>query len=789
MNIAIVGPSPVPFAIGGVENLLWGMTTHINQNTKHNCELIKLPSRENNFWDIINSYRNFWKLDLTHFDLVISTKYPAWMVTHKNHICYLQHRLRGLYDTYHFTKLPVKFNHNNNLIKTILDFLDRSSKNPDLEKFFYYMDELYHKRLNLPEDIFRFPHPFIDNAALSQDKIKKFYCISNTVKKRTEYFPEGMTPTVVHHPSFLKKYYCNEFDYLFTISRLDGPKRISLIIEAMRYVHDDINLIVAGKGPDESYLKILAKDDNRIKFIGFINDDEVIDYYSNALAVLYVPYEEDYGLITIEAMMSKKPVITCSDSGGTNEFVSHKISGLIANPSPESIADQINYICKNKMEAVKMGEHGYKLVKDITWEGTISTILGDTGNLAQSIISRPARKKITVASHFSIYPPRGGGQSRIFNLYKHVANEFDVEVVCMGNNNERELGREISRGLVETVVPKTIAQAEKECEYEKEVGIPVSDSALPLVSHLTPGYGIKLKNSINESDIIIVSHPYLLHEVEKHRGNRPLIYEAQDIEYNLKKVVYKNNNKTTKDILNLIYKLEREACLKSKFILTCSEEDKHTLGTMYDVPVEKFIVAPNGVDCKAIKFVSQDKRVDNKQKVGLGEEYTAIFIGSWHPPNIEACSHIINIAKKIPQVKFLIIGSVCHALMDCKLPQNVGLMGVVSEEEKKLIYSVADVALNPMTSGSGTNLKMFDYMAAGIPVITTEFGARGMSSDDIKHVYISDVEKTHDILNNLYNNVYNEFDIKVANARKVIEEKFDWEVICKKVVDALTNVF
>ena len=94
MKIAILGPSPVPFTIGGVENMLWGLCETINQQTGHQAELIKLPSKEYDFWSLIDSYHAFYSLDLNHFDAVVCTKYPAWMVNHKKPIYYITHRLR-----------------------------------------------------------------------------------------------------------------------------------------------------------------------------------------------------------------------------------------------------------------------------------------------------------------------------------------------------------------------------------------------------------------------------------------------------------------------------------------------------------------------------------------------------------------------------------------------------------------------------------------------------------------------------------------------------------------------
>jgi hypothetical protein len=100
MDIALVAPSPVPLAIGGAENLWWGLLEHLNRRTEHHADLIKLPTPERNFWEIVDSYRRWSALDVSGYDAVISGKYPGWMVAHPRHVVYLLHPLRGLYDTY-----------------------------------------------------------------------------------------------------------------------------------------------------------------------------------------------------------------------------------------------------------------------------------------------------------------------------------------------------------------------------------------------------------------------------------------------------------------------------------------------------------------------------------------------------------------------------------------------------------------------------------------------------------------------------------------------------------------
>ena len=229
MKIAIVGPSPVPFGLGGMEYLLWGMQENINNLTDHDVELIQLPTKESNFWEVINSYKQFCNLDVSHFDMVITTKYPAWMIQHPNHICYMAHRLRGLYDTYHFMNLPEKPDRNHPLVNQVLDYI--SNEKGSIEGLFELLDECYAKRASLPQEHLAFPSPFakeiiqfLDDRALRNTK--KFYAISKTVKSRKEYFPKRANVEVVYPPSALPRFENNlHGDYIFTISRLDGAKR------------------------------------------------------------------------------------------------------------------------------------------------------------------------------------------------------------------------------------------------------------------------------------------------------------------------------------------------------------------------------------------------------------------------------------------------------------------------------------------------------------------------------------------------------------------------------------
>ena len=800
----------MPFTVGGMEYLIWGLYEHINKDTPHQAEMIKLPSDESGFWQVIDSYKKFYQLDLNHFDMVISTKYPAWMVQHKNHVCYMAHRLRGLYDTYHFTNQPTKVDTKDALVLRILKYIENEKNS--IEGLFDLLDDLYQQKGRIPEKLFTFPGPFIrsivhflDGKALSHESISGFYSISGTVKNRKEYFPSNTDISVIYPPSSLPHFREGRYDYLFTISRLDNAKRVFLMVQAMTYVKSDIRLKIAGTGPMEAELKKMAAGDSRIEFLGFVNDDDVINYYADAKAVLYMPYEEDYGLVTIEAMMSHKPVITCTDSGGPREFVKHGINGYITSANPEAIGRQINELIALSQDTLdEMGRNAFEQVKNITWESVMEGLLQtqqehvgkpiatavavdappNTDNKATA--AKPAshkrrNKKITVTSTFPIYPPKGGGQVRIFNLYKQVAMEYDVEIVSFTTSEGKPFYSEIAPHLTEIRIPKSRIHIEKEWDIERRVGIPVTDMAMMELSRYSPEYGKTLKKSIQDTDLIVAAHPYLWYEMSQYRGNKPFLYDAIDVEYHTKKQSLPDN-RTARDLLKKVFQVEKECSQSSNKIITCSKEDTLHLGEYYGVAEDKVVVVPNGVDCSQTQFISLNERKALKRQFKVQNEKLALFIGSWHPPNLKACEYIINFAEQTPEIKYLLMGSQCQAFKDRRLPPNIGLLGILDDDTKNKIFSIVDVALNPMTSGSGTNLKMFDYMAAGIPVVTTEFGARGI--DQREHMTIAEIDGFPQAVRTVLNEAAGE---RIKQARQYVEEYFDWTRMAQIFTEAIES--
>ena len=115
-----------------------------------------------------------------------------------------------------------------------------------------------------------------------------------------------------------------------------------------------------------------------MRLIGRFSEQEKFSYYAQCLAVFFAPINEDYGYITLEAMLSSKPVITCTDSGGPLEFVEHQITGYVLEPNPQEIARVIDELYFNKEKAKFMGLAGYNKyhTANISWDNVIERLLG-----------------------------------------------------------------------------------------------------------------------------------------------------------------------------------------------------------------------------------------------------------------------------------------------------------------------------------------------------------------------------------------------------------------------------
>ena len=103
------------------------------------------------------------------------------------------------------------------------------------------------------------------------------------------------------------------------------------------------------------------------------------------------------------------------------------------------------------------------------------------------------------------------------------------------------------------------------------------------------------------------------------------------------------------------------------------------------------------------------------------------------------------------------------------------------------MLSLCDVALNPMTSGSGTNLKMIDYFSAGAPVVATSVGTRGIPAVHARDLLIADDDDTFIAAIAESVNDTDSADTRARSARQLAID-YDWQGIGARMVEAIRDL-
>ena len=95
----------------------------------------------------------------------------------------------------------------------------------------------------------------------------------------------------------------------------------------------------------------------RVEFPGFV-DDAGSGIVRHARAVFYAPVDEDYGFVTVEALMAARPVITTDDAGGVLEFIENGNNGWVTRSDPKEIAAALSRVFEDAAPCRALGERG-----------------------------------------------------------------------------------------------------------------------------------------------------------------------------------------------------------------------------------------------------------------------------------------------------------------------------------------------------------------------------------------------------------------------------------------------
>lgn len=342
MNI-IICATQVPFARGGAEVHVEGLRDALRE-AGHRVDVVALPFKWYPKTEMLKTALAWRLLDLTEangvpIDAVICTKFPTWAVQHPKKIAWVVHQHRQAYDWF---GTPLS------------DFT------------------------NTPEDAaIRRRIAEIDRRGLSEAVAR--YAISANVSNRLR-DSIGIEAPPLHIPIRLQGLAPVSYDdYILSVSRLDRAKRVDLLLESMAVAGGSFRAVIAGEGPEAASLRATAERlgiSERVSFVGRVSDEELVRLYNGARAVYYGPVDEDYGLVTVEALTAAKPVVTVADAGGVLEFVDDGETGLIAETAdPEAIAACLTRVMTDESLARRLGAAGPERVADLRWDRVIERLL------------------------------------------------------------------------------------------------------------------------------------------------------------------------------------------------------------------------------------------------------------------------------------------------------------------------------------------------------------------------------------------------------------------------------
>ena len=347
MRILVV-TSYVPYEMGGNERLALALVRELNKRGHEADWLFTPQNRHYLFRSLIAGYAASYLTDVREvdgkpIDRVITIKFPSFAVRHPVQLCWFAHRQREYYDLWN--------------------------------EWYAYQKQI---GAGLRRKIQRSILHHIDNHLLSRH-VKKLYAISGNVANRLKQW--GNHQAEVLYPPPLREELIRFEAYepfIFAFSRLIAPKRMGLLIEAMRHVKSKvIRGVIGGKGAEYDRLNEMVQNyglQNRVTLLGPLSDEEVFDHVARCRAVFFAPKNEDYGLVTVEAMRCHKLVITCVDSGGPTELVRDGENGFVLPPDPVAIAKRIDELADSEDLAKSLGKQAHEDSRVISWDTVVERL-------------------------------------------------------------------------------------------------------------------------------------------------------------------------------------------------------------------------------------------------------------------------------------------------------------------------------------------------------------------------------------------------------------------------------
>jgi glycosyltransferase involved in cell wall biosynthesis len=337
----VVTASQAPFMHGGAEAHAQALV-HALREHGHEVELLRFYFRFDppRAIESLMQYCEQQELEAPNgqsVDRVISLQFPGYGVRHPRHVVWLMHQHRAAYDLFNVAEATSG------------------------------------QRL-LSDRIRQY-----DNRVL--ERARACFANSARVAERLRQFNGLQAEPLLHPPPAMERLHSrSSWGYIFYPSRLETLKRQWLLVEAAARMRTRAPILIAGDGGQRPQLEALIHKNglsDRVRLLGRVSEAEKRHLYAHAMAVFFGPFDEDYGYVTLEAMASSKPVITCTDSGGVRSFVEDDVTGAVVEPEALAVAQALDRYAHSPDTAERHGRAGREALEalDLSWAHVVETLL------------------------------------------------------------------------------------------------------------------------------------------------------------------------------------------------------------------------------------------------------------------------------------------------------------------------------------------------------------------------------------------------------------------------------
>jgi glycosyltransferase involved in cell wall biosynthesis len=401
-------------------------------------------------------------------------------------------------------------------------------------------------------------------------------------------------------------------------------------------------------------------------------------------------------------------------------------------------------------------------------------------------------RKVLFLSGLQIHPPRSGGNLRSLALASSLARHGqEVFVYSLVGRKVDYLARRPSStqvwpgGTAEHVERRPSGFLAQYTSYA--LGLPplwltawLRAAAVSPRECLLPAL---LRERLRWCDVVVADFPFVhpIFGTPSARG-RLRVLSTHNLEHRL----YDGRSRRLRAAVRAVELAAARAC---DVLVSCCDDDRRFLEE--HTPRHRSVLVPNGIDLRRFRGLAAH-RGPVRQALGVPDHVKVfLFTASKFGPNREAFRYLLDFAERHEElltgkgIHLLVVGNVTPSPV-----RRPGFTATGPVDAVEPYFAAADAALNPMWSGAGTNVKVCEFLATSLPIVTSRFGARGFALEDGETAFLFE----RDGLRAALSEVRRLFDDQPERLRQIAaaayrrnEGVLDMDACVGRLVDAMAH--